>query len=154
MVSIHGPLGYGPSTLPLRHSALLNTLTFYPSRYLYICCLKNPIFFRNCKNSIHDWRQIVCAKFQTCNSTRHRIPIHAFLRPDNKQKRKQKSLQIEIKPGILLHQLQQGLKNNQRIFLAHHTFFTVSAVWIATEISERKVAVWKQTIFSQLFSTC
>ena len=22
MVSIHGPLGYGPSTLPLRHSAL------------------------------------------------------------------------------------------------------------------------------------
>ena len=23
MVSIHGPLGYGPSTLPLRHSAVL-----------------------------------------------------------------------------------------------------------------------------------
>jgi hypothetical protein len=23
MVSIHGPLGYGPSTLPLRHSAIL-----------------------------------------------------------------------------------------------------------------------------------
>ena len=73
VVSIHGPLGYGPSTLPLRHSALLNTLTFYPSRYLYICCLKNPIFFRNCKNSIHDCRQIVCAKFQTCNVTRHRF---------------------------------------------------------------------------------
>ena len=70
------------------------------------------------------------------------------------KKRKQKSLQIEIKPGILLHQLQQGLKNNQRISLAHHTFFTVSAVWIATEISERKVAVSKQTIFSQLFYTC
>ena len=28
MVSIHGPLGYGPSTLPLRHSAL------YASRWL------------------------------------------------------------------------------------------------------------------------
>ena len=24
MVSIHGPLGYGPSTLPLRHSAIFN----------------------------------------------------------------------------------------------------------------------------------
>ena len=24
MVSIHRPLGYGPSTLPLRHAALLN----------------------------------------------------------------------------------------------------------------------------------
>ena len=127
MVSIHGPLGYGPSTLPLRHSALLNTLTFYPSRYLYICCLKNPIFFRNCKNSIHDCRQIVCASFK------HVIQLGIVLRIisnpclpyglTTNKKRKQKSFQIEIKPGILLHQLQRGLKNHPWIFLAHHTFF-------------------------------
>ena len=55
------------------------------------------------------------------------------------KKRKQKSLQIEIEPGILLHQLQHGLKNHRRIFLTHHTFFMLSAVWIATEFSERKV---------------
>ena len=31
MVSIHRPLGYGPSTLPLRHAALYNDVT--ESRY-------------------------------------------------------------------------------------------------------------------------
>ena len=74
---------------------------------------------------------------------------------DNKQKKKQKSFQIEIKPGILLHQLQRGLKNHRRIFLAHHTFFTVSAVWIATELSERKVAVSEEIHFQlSFFSMC
>ena len=33
MVSIHRPLGYGPSTLPLRHAALLTDIARYLDKY-------------------------------------------------------------------------------------------------------------------------
>ena len=49
---------------------LSKILPFNISLYLLF---KESNFFRNCKNSIHDCRQIVCAKFQTCNVTRHRF---------------------------------------------------------------------------------
>ena len=152
MVSIHGPLGYGPSTLPLRHSALLNTLTFYPSRYL--CCLKNPIFFRNCKNSIHDCRQIVCAKFQTCNVTRHRFTYPCLPSPWQQTKKEADTSSNWNWIWDFVTPIATRAKKSSKDIFSTSYFSTVSAVK-KTELSERKVAVSKQIHFQlSFFSMC
>ena len=56
MVSIHRPLGYGPSTLPLRHSAYL--LCFSPAIVLVQAGLQERPLFRSHPRASESWKMV------------------------------------------------------------------------------------------------
>ena len=56
MVSIHRPLGYGPSTLPLRHSAYL--LCFSPAIVLLQAGLQERPLFRSHPRASESWKMV------------------------------------------------------------------------------------------------